>query len=683
MATVSKGNTFLKNNYDLIVAGFVILTLVLIIIPLPPFMLDILLVFSITFSLVILLITLFTTEPLQFSIFPTLLLVMTLYRLALNISSTRLILSQASAGQVIQAFGSFVVGGSYVVGFVVFLIITVIQFVVITNGAGRVAEVAARFTLDAMPGKQMAIDAEFNAGLITEQEARQKRRKLQREADFFGAMDGASKFVRGDAIAGIVILLINILGGLLIGVIQLKMPVLQALQTYTVLTIGDGLVSQIPALLISTATGILVTRASADENFGREFTKQVGAFPKVLIMAAIIIFLLGLIPAMPNLLFISLAGLLGYGGYLAVRYTGQVKDKAQPVVEVPKKREPENVLNYFNIDPLEIEIGYNLITLTDETQGGDLLGRLAAVRRQLALELGLYVRPIRIRDNLQLPPNQYVFKLRGAEAEKGELLPGYVLVLDPTGEKTPEQGIPTREPAFGLEAWWVRESQKANLEIEGFTVIEPSAVLVTHLTEFIKKNAAEILGRQEVKELLETLRQNQPAVVEEVYPELLTIGEIQKVLQSLLKENVSIRDLTSILEALADAVRQNRDPDFLIEQVRQKIRRQIVRQYLHEGKLYAVTLTPQWEQQIAESLQPTSLGIYPLLDTAKTEQFIEKVKQTLTEVTRRGLYPVIITSSRVRLPLRRLLDRFYPQAILLGINEIPPDIEVEILGTVN
>jgi len=683
MAVVPKENSFLRKNYDLLVAGFVILTLVLIVIPLPPFMLDILLVFSITFSLVILLITLFTTEPLQFSIFPTLLLVMTLYRLALNISSTRLILSQAAAGQVIQAFGSFVVGGSYVVGFVVFLIITVIQFVVITNGSGRVAEVAARFTLDALPGKQMAIDAEFNAGLITEQEARQRRRKLQREADFFGAMDGASKFVRGDAIAGIVILIINILGGFIIGVLQLNMPVLQALQTYTILTIGDGLVSQIPALLISTATGILVTRASAEENFGREFTKQIGTFPKVLIMAAVVIFFLGLIPAMPNILFISLAGVLGYGGYLAVRYTEQVKEKELKPVETPKKREPENVLTYFNIDPLEIEIGYNLITLTDEGAGGDLLARLAAVRRQLALDMGLYVRPIRIRDNLQLAPNQYIFKLRGAEVEKGELMPGYVLVLDATGEKIPPGGIPTKEPAFGLDAWWVREGEKANLELQGFTVIEPSAVLVTHLTEFIKKNAGEILGRQEVKELLDTLKQTQPAVVEEVYPELLSLGEIQKVLQSLLKEGVSIRDLASILEALTDAARQNRDPDFLVEQARQKLRRQIVRQYLQDGKLYAVTLTPVWEQQLAESLQPTALGLYPLMDTAKTEQFIEKVKLSLQEMAKRGLFPVIITSSRVRLPLRRLLDRFYPQAILISINEIPPDIDVEIVGTVN
>ena len=676
-------DSFLRKNYDLMVAGFVILTLILIVIPLPPFMLDILLVFSITFSLVILLITLFTTEPLQFSIFPTLLLVMTLYRLALNISSTRLILSEASAGQVIQAFGSFVVGGSYVVGFVVFLIITVIQFVVITNGSGRVAEVAARFTLDAMPGKQMAIDAEFNAGLITEQEARQRRKKLQREADFFGAMDGASKFVRGDAIAGIVILLINILGGFVIGVLQLGKPMLEALQTYTVLTIGDGLVSQIPALLISTATGILVTRASAEENFGREFTKQIGNFPKVLLMAALIIFFLGLIPAMPNLLFISLAGILGYGGYLAVRYTDEVKEREIKPAELPKKREPENVLTYFNIDPLEIEIGYNLITLTDEGAGGDLLARLAAVRRQLALDLGLYVRPIRIRDNLQLTPNEYVFKLRGVEVEKGELMPGYVLVLDATGEKTPPGGIPTKEPAFGLEAWWVRESEKPNLELQGYTVIEPSAVLVTHLTEFIKKNAGDILGRQEVKELLDTLRQSQPAVVEEVYPEVLSLGEIQKVLQSLLKEGVAIRDLASILEALADAARQNRDPDFLVEQVRQKLRRIIVRPYLIEGKLYAVTLTPLWEQQLAESLQPTALGVYPLMDTAKTEQFIEKIKLSLQELGRNGLFPVIITSSRVRLPLRRLLDRFYPQAVLISINEIPPDVDVEIVGTVS
>ena len=679
--------TQLKNNSDLIIAGLIIGIVLLIIIPLSPALLDVLLTLSITFSLVILLITMFTLEPLQFSVFPTLLLVATLYRLALNISSTRLILSQAAAGKVIAAFGEFVVGGSYVVGMVVFIIITVIQFVVITNGAGRVAEVAARFTLDAMPGKQMSIDAEFNAGLITEDEAREKRKRLQREADFFGAMDGASKFVRGDAIAGIIIILINIIGGLIIGVAQKHMSLADAAQTYTILTIGDGLVTQVPALLVSTATGILVTRASSDASFGRDLSRQFLGFPKVLMLAAGILFVLGLIPAMPNVLFLSLAGITGYFSYSMIKEEGRraaaEREKAAAARAVEERREPENVFGYFQVDTLEIEIGYNLIPLTDEKAGGDLLYRLAAVRRQCAAELGIYVRPIRIRDNLQLNPNTYVFKLRGEEIAFGELMPGHYLAMDPLGTGREVAGVPTEEPAFGLPAWWVPPAGRDAAEAAGFTVVDASTVMVTHLTEVIKRHAHELLGRQETKELLDVVKEKTPVVVDELVPELLSLGEVQKVLQNLLWERVPIKDLAGILEAMADAARVNRDLDYVTESVRRALSRTICRQYAADGKkLFVLTLHPKLEQAVADAVEKTQLGAYPLLEPQMTKKLLGSLRENLEGLTAKGLPPVVLTSGRVRLPFKRLTERYLPQLAVLSINEIAPGVEVEAVGTV-
>ncbi len=677
----------IKKNSDFIIAGLIIGIVLLIIIPLSPALLDVLLTLSITFSLVILLITMFTLEPLQFSVFPSLLLVATLYRLALNISSTRLILSQAAAGKVIAAFGEFVVGGSYVVGMVVFIIITVIQFVVITNGAGRVAEVAARFTLDAMPGKQMSIDAEFNAGLITEDEAREKRKRLQREADFFGAMDGASKFVRGDAIAGIVIILVNIIGGLIIGVVQKHMSLADAAQTYTILTIGDGLVTQVPALLVSTATGILVTRATSDASFGRDLSRQFLGFPKVLMLAAGILFVLGLIPAMPNVLFLSLAGITGYFSYSMLkeesRRAAAEQEKAAAAKVKEERREPENVFGYFQVDTLEIEIGYNLIPLTDEKAGGDLLYRLAAVRRQCAAELGIYVRPIRIRDNLQLSPNTYVFKLRGEEIASGELMPGHYLAMDPLGSGREVAGVPTVEPAFGLPAWWVTPAGRDSAEAAGFTVVDASTVMVTHLTEIIKRHAHELLGRQETKELLDVVKEKTPVVVEELVPDLLSLGEVQKVLQNLLWERVPIKDLAGILEAMADAARVNRDLDFITESVRRALCRTICRQYTGEGgKLSVLTLHPKLEQVLADAVEKTQLGAYPLLEPQLTKKLFSSLKENLEKLTVRSLPPVVLTSGRVRLPFKRLTERYLPQLAVLSLNEIAPGVEVEAVGTV-
>jgi flagellar biosynthesis protein FlhA len=678
----------LKKNTDLIIAGVVLLIVLMIIIPLPPGILDVMLVLSITMGLVIVLITMFTTEPLQFSIFPAMLLVTTLYRLSLNISSTRLILGQADAGRVIEAFGGFVVGGNYVVGFIIFIIITIIQFVVITSGAGRVAEVAARFTLDAMPGKQMSIDADFNSGLITEDEARERRRRLQREADFFGAMDGASKFVRGDAIAGIVIAIINIIGGIIIGLIYMGMELTEALQTYTILTIGDGLVTQIPALLISTSSGILVTRASSEASFGDEVSVQFTRFPKIIFMVAAILFILGLVPAMPNILFMIMAGLAGLLGY---HMMGGLKQKevalkeaaAKEQIQQQQRKEPEAVTSYFQVDPLQIEIGYNLIPLTDENVGGDLLARLAAVRRQCAAELGIYVRPIRIRDNLQLSPNAYVFKLRGEESAAGELMPGHYMAMDPTGQDLSVPGISTVEPTFGLPAWWIPATDKDRVEMMGLTVVDCSTILVTHLTEFIKNYGHELLGRQEVKELLGVVREKDPAILDDLPQEIISLGDIQKVLQSLLREKVPIRDLVTILEALADGVRMNKDIDFLIEHVRQAMSRTICRSYVTpDNKLQVITLHPKLEQTLADAIQSTQLGAYPVIEPGLARQVLDRVKEAVEKVSLRGLTPVVLCSPRVRLPFKRFTERYLPLLVVLSLNEVVSSVEVEVMGTV-
>jgi len=667
---------------DLLVALLVILIVLIIIIPIPKGLLDLLLAFSLGFSLVILMTTMFTTDALQFSVFPSLLLITTLLRLSLNISSTRLILLYADAGDVIAAFGEFVVGGDFVVGLVVFLIITVIQFVVITSGAGRVAEVAARFTLDAMPGKQMSIDADLNAGLLTEDEARQKRKALQQEADFFGAMDGASKFVRGDAIAGIVIILVNIAGGLVMGIWRMGMEPMEAVNTYIRLTVGDGLVSQLPALLVSTATGILVTRAGAEQSLGEGLTAQLTAFPKVIVLVSGILAVMALLPGLPALPFLALAAAAAYLAYNLNQNLKAKDETAHAQQAATVTRQPENVLNLLKVEPMEIEIGYNLIPLTDESQGGDLLERLTAVRRQSALELGMYVKPIRIRDNLQLKANEYVFKIHGVDTERGETYPGLFLAMNPGGSEETVRGTPTTEPTFGLPAWWISREEKERLEINGFTVVDASTVLVTHLTEFIKRHAAELLGRQEVKEMLETVKEQYPAVVEELVPDLLTYGEIQKVLQNLLREQVPIRDLVTLLETMADSARVTKDIDYLTEACRQALNRTISAHYAPQGKLEALLLDPEVEELLAGSLKQTSQGMYPVLEPATIKQLIEKLGR---EFEQKGLAgaPVVVCSSRVRLPFKRLVERYLPEVAVLAINELAPTIEVDAVGRVS
>lgn len=674
-----------KRSGDLLIAAGVIGIIFIIVIPMSPAVLDIALTFSLAFGVIILLTSMFTTEPLQFSVFPSMLLVVTLLRLSLNVASTRLILTTADAGQVIKAFGDFVVRGNYVVGFIIFLIITIIQFIVITNGAGRVAEVAARFTLDAMPGKQMSIDADLNGGLITEEEAKERRKKLQKEADFYGAMDGASKFVKGDAIAGIVITLINIAGGFIIGMWQLGMPVMDALRTYTILTVGDGLVTQIPALLVSTATGILVTRSGSEDSFGTELSGQLTAFPKVIGLAAILLAVLGIVPGLPSLPFFILALATGFTSYTLLKEEKKraAEDLALSQEQAVKTRQPENVLGFFQVDPLEIEIGYNLIPLTDEAQGGDLLDRLAVIRRQCAADLGIYVRPIRIRDNLQIGANQYVFKLQGIEAASGEILPGYWLAMNPGGLPDEVDGIRTQEPTFGLPAWWVTMAEKEKLELQGYTVVDATTVLITHLTEFIKANAAELLGRQEVKELLEKVKETSPAVVEELVPELLSYGEVQKVLQNLLAERVPIRNLVTILEVLADNARITREIDYLTESVRQALRRTITKLYAGpEGKLQVITLHPEVEQALTEGVQKTQGGSYPVLGPEVTQRIYDSLTPLVERMVMMGQPPVVLCSSKARLLFRRLTERYLPNLVVLAYGELLPELEVEAVGTV-
>ena len=590
---------FLKHS-DIVLAGAVVLVIVMMIIPLPTALLDILFAFNITVSLTVLLVALYTLEPLDFSVFPSLLLVTTLFRLALNVSSTRLILLQGYAGQIIESFGNFVVGGNYIVGMVIFLILVVIQFVVITNGAGRVAEVAARFTLDAMPGKQMSIDADLNAGLINDEEARRRRRMIEKEADFYGAMDGASKFVKGDAIAGIIITLINILGGIAVGSFMLGLSLQESAQRFALLTVGDGLVSQIPALLISTATGIVVTRAASESNLGEDLTRQILAQPRSLGIASGVLFAFGLVPGLPTVPFFILSVLSGAAAY-AVSRAMRAEEARRQAAEAARRQQaasqesvkPGDLVDALAVEPLELEIGYGLIPLVDRGQGGDLLDRITMVRRRIATELGLLVSPIRIRDNLELGPNEYVVKVRGNAVARAEIFPDRFLAMDSGMVTEKVEGIETKEPAFGLPAVWVSEADRDRAELAGYTVVDPSSVTTTHLAEIIKRYAPELLGRQDTKNTIDSLKESAPAVVDEVIPDVLTVGEVQKVLQNLLRERVPIRDMITILETLGDYGKSTRNVDVLSEYCRQALARTICRQYQdEEGMINVITVSP-------------------------------------------------------------------------------------------
>ena len=669
---------------DIAIAVMIVAIVLIIILPIPSELLDVLLAINISVSLVILLNSIYAKDALQMSIFPSLLLITTIYRLALNISATKLVLGRGEAGSVITAFGNFVSGDNLVVGFIIYLIIMIVQFLVITKGAERVSEVAARFTLDAMPGKQMAIDADLNSGLITEADAKERRRNIQREADFYGAMDGASKFVKGDAVAGIIITFINIIGGLITGILILGKDIGKAFSTYTILTIGDGLVSQIPALLISTATGIIVTRAASDSNLSEGLVKQIFQNPTVLLITAALCLMLAMF-GLPTLPFVIIALILTFIG-LKLQSEIKLQQKKEEVkvqeTEVEEIRKPENVVSLLQVDPIELEFGYGIIPLADVNQGGDLLDRVVMIRRQLALELGMIVPMIRLRDNIQLNSNEYVIKIKGVEISKGELIFDHFLAMNPGGVEHEIDGEATTEPAFGLPAKWITENQRERAEMLGYTVVDPPSIIATHLTEVVKKYAHELLGRQEVQTLIENVKANYPAIVEELIPKLMNFGEIQKVLANLLRENISIRDMVTVLETLADYAPISRDPDVLTEYVRQALGRSISKKFIGSNKSNVITVDPHIEQKIMDSVQRSDYGAYVSLEPTVTQSIINNLYKHVQNAVSSGQQPIVITSPGVRPYFKKLTAQALPELIILSYNELDPNIEIQSIGMV-
>lgn len=657
----------------------------MMIMPLPEWALDVLLPLNVAVSLTILLVTVYINEPLEFSSFPSMLLVATLFRLALNIAVTRSILINASAGSVVSAFGTVVVGGNYVVGIVIFAILIIVQFIVITNGTGRVAEVAARFTLDAMPGKQMAIDADLNAGIIDDREATRRRQAVAKEADFYGAMDGSSKFIRGDTIAAIIMIVVNILGGFIVGVAQHQMDFIQALQTYTLLTIGEGLITQIPGLLISSAAGLMVTKTASDSTMGVDVANQLLSQPKALNITAGISVMLALIPGIPKLPFLIIAaGAFAVGRTLKQQQAMPVKAEADKVVANDAPKAPESMTDLLSVDPIQIELGYGLVPLADPKQGGDLLERITSVRRQAAIELGLLVPAIRVRDNVQLKPNNYVIKLRGIEIAQGEIYTGHLLAMNPGTASMALHGIDTVEPAFGLPAIWIADMQQAEAEMSGYTVVDPLTVLITHITETIRRNAAEVLTRQDTQVLVDTCKGQSPAVVSDLIPEVLSLGDVQKVLQNLLAERVSIRDMVTILEALGDAARITRDIDSLTDYARQALARQITAQYQSpDGTVRVFTLDPTLEQMIADGIRHTEMGGQLVLEPVLTRRVLEAVRAQTESMAAMGYNPVALCSPRTRIHFRRLIERMIPTLAVISFNELAQGAGLETVGMVD
>jgi len=672
---------------DIIVPILLVLIIMSIIVPMPLFLADFALAINISLALLILLIAMFLKEPLEFSVFPSILLITTLFRLALNITTTRYILSDGQAGNVIEAFGQFAIRGDAVVGFIIFLIIIIVQFLVITKGSERVSEVAARFTLDAMPGKQMAIDADLNSGLITEAEARKKRKTIQGEADFYGAMDGASKFVKGDAIAGILITIINILAGLSIGAIRFELSIAEALQKYTLLTVGDGLVSQIPALMISTATGIVVTRAASDSDLGTDAIRELFNQPIVMFIIAGVLFLLGFTP-LPILPFNILALVFLYLGFLLRREVTKAVDESQAaeeeemMAEEEKIKSPENIMPLLEIDPIELEFGYGVIPLADPNQGGDLFDRLVMIRRQIALELGIVVPMIRLRDNIQLESNEYIIKINGNLVASGSIMFDHFLAMNPGTVEGEIDGIDTVEPAFGLPAKWVSSDDRENAEILGYTVVDPSSMMSTHLTEVIKRYSYELLGRQETKNLIDNVSESNPTVVSELIPNIMSVGDVQKVLKNLLRERVSIRNLVRILETLADYGNQTGDVNVLTEYVRQGLSRQISEEYFpgKQGKI--ITFNQALENQLMESIEQNAGSSYLALDPSTSQRLINGIATELQNLVRIGEEPILLTAPIVRFYIKQLTEQSLPDLIVLSYNEIENDINLESAGMV-
>jgi len=695
-ATAKKSNLVrLFSNGDLLLVVGLFVTVLLMILPIRPFLLDGFLAVSIALSLLILLSILYVKEPAEFTGFPTLLLFITLFRLSLNIASTRLILLDGYAGHIIEAFGNFVVRGNYVVGLVIFLILVLINFIVITKGAGRIAEVAARFTLDAMPGKQMAIDAELNAGMINETQARTRRKKVEQEADFYGAMDGASKFVRGDAIAAILITLINVLGGFAIGIMQKGMSVSEALQRFTLLSIGDGLVSQIPALITSTAAGILVTRAAAKEELGKELTKQLLAYPRLLAILTVMLVVFGLVPGLPIIPFFSLAGVTGFLAYnlrgaeelaktAATSEASTEANAADGTAPKPAAAAGDKLESLLNVDALQIELGYSLVSLADARKGGDMLERVTGVRKTFAQEMGVIVPPIRMRDNLQLEANQYRFLLKGNPVAQGELMPGHWLAMNASNSKTVLKGVPTVEPVFKLPATWITDVERKNAELSGYTVVDASSVLVTHLSETVKRNCHEILSRQDVQTLLDNLKLTNSTVVTELIPTQLNVGQVQRILQNLLAEGISIRNLASILEKVSDHAHVTKNPDELSEHARRALGSQIVKPFQADnGSLQAITLDPRLEQQIAQGVRQSPTEISLMMDPKLARHVVDTLSQKIQQLLTAGQPPIIMCAPQIRLAFRRFFETTFADLTVLSYAEVPSRIQIQNAGIIS
>lgn len=672
---------------DIVVSVGIIFMILMIIIPMPEFLVDIMLSMNISLSLLILLIAMFNREALDFSVFPSLLLITTIFRIALNITTTRYILLKGDAGDVIKAFGNFVMGGNAIVGFIVFIIIMIVNFMVITKGSERVSEVAARFTLDAMPGKQMAIDADLNSGMIDETQARTRRSKIQREADFYGSMDGATKFVKGDSIAGIIITFINLLGGILMGILYLNISAGEALQKYALLAVGDGLVSSIPSLLISAATGIIVTRSASEDNLGNDLRNQLFNNSTIMFIVSGVLFFLALTP-LPTLPYLVLSIVfLFVGNSIRVKDGGaekaDVKEEQDVKEDVEEIRRPENVLPLLNVEAIELEFGYGIIPLADKSQGGDLFDRLVMIRRQCALELGIIVPMIRLRDNIQLQPNEYIIKIKGVEVANGSVLFDHYLAMNPGNADGELSGIDTIEPSFGLPAKWIDSKEREKAEIYGYTVVDPPSIIATHLTEIIKRYAHELIGRQDVKMLIDNLKETQPSLVDEVTPALLSLGEIQKVLGNLLRESVSIRNFSTIVESLADYAQVTKDTDMLTEYVRQSMYRNITNQFMPQKEAKVITMDQDVEKSIMESLQTTETGTYMALDPVRSKRLLNNINEQVEKAISLGEQPIIVTAPIVRFYLKKFIEQLSSDIIVLSYNEIDPTAKIQSIGMVS
>jgi flagellar biosynthesis protein FlhA len=678
-----------SKNTDILVAFGLMSIIAVMIIPLPAFLLDMGLTLSITFSLLVLLIAMYSQKALDFSVFPTLLLISTLFRLALNVATTRLILSEghtgsAAAGNVIHAFANFVVGDNYVIGFIVFVILIVINFVVITKGSGRVAEVAARFTLDAMPGKQMSIDADLNAGLITDEQARARRKEIEAEADFYGAMDGSSKFVRGDAIAGIVITIVNIIGGLIIGVFQKGLDIATAAEYYTKLTIGDGLVTQIPALIVSTAAGTIVTRSSSGKDMGNDMIAQLVLHPRAINVVAAALAIMAAVPGLPGTPFFVMACICASLAWVLRKYQDEkVKNDKQRADELAVRPEKEKIENLLPLDVLELEVGYGLINVVESDQSGDLLERIVSIRKQFALDLGIVVPSIHIRDNLQLNPGEYRILIKGNKVAGGSLMPDHLLAMDPGNVTAQVDGVPTKEPAFGLDAMWVSKSRREDAELAGYTVVDLATVMATHITEIIRQHAHELLGRQEANQLIENFKKAYPKVVEELIPDKMPLGSVVRVLQNLLKEQVSIRDLLTIFETLADEAQKTKDLEVLTEAVRKGMARSITAKYTtDELMIPTISLSGTLEEFVANSLIQTEQGIQLVMDPRSAQNIISEIARSIESHPEFAGQPILLTSPTVRRHIRKLTERFIPQLVVLSHNELTSEAKITSLGIV-